>query len=216
MCVYIRTHIHTHTHTHTHMYIHAHIQRHKHQHLRPLTIISGLSSRHNSPTSTMSDHVAGEQPSRHPRPAETLCNRHLCRMSTIDAPIRVELVVAWLQTRSPPWSLVGAARPALRRPTKADADAAADARRTEWSSLSGHRRRGKFSMLSDTGLTARKIEKTTLTPSSPNLPSMSRPDRAGRYVDVLAVDVNVDGDYHICCICYTRTRRSIDVIATYL
>ena len=43
-----------------------------------------------------------------------------------------------------------------------------------------------------------------------------RQSEPGRYVDVLAVDKNVDGDDHLCCTCYTRTPSWIEVFAAYL
>ena len=84
--IYRRTHTdtHTYTHTHTHSYKDINISTYAR-----LPLFQVVSSQHTSPTSTMSDHVAGEQSSRHPRPAEMLCNGHMRRMSAINATIRV-------------------------------------------------------------------------------------------------------------------------------
>ena len=67
-----------------------------------------------------------------------------------------------------------------------------------------------FTRLSDTALTTWKTVRTTPKPSESNL-AIDVEDGQRR-----AVDMNVDGDDHLCCTCYTHTPSWIEVIATYL
>ena len=67
-----------------------------------------------------------------------------------------------------------------------------------------------FTRLSDTGLTTWKTVRTTPTPSESNF-AIDVEDGQRR-----AVDMNVDGNDHLSCTCYTRAPSWIEVLATYL
>ena len=67
-----------------------------------------------------------------------------------------------------------------------------------------------FTRLSYTGLTTWKTVRTTPTPSEFNFATDVEHGQRR------AVNMNVDGDDHLYCTCYTRSPSWIEVLATYL